>query len=102
MDTGVPSVLPKDISFFDFRTKGGRTIPEDSSPNLVLRYVRNVDTETHMLMVSLVYLAVEGSREGIYCFWNLIIWTSFTSHEIEEGIKSAIDVAKGASSIFQW
>ncbi|MDA9940678.1 hypothetical protein N9C18_01315 [Planktomarina temperata] len=100
VDTGVPSVLPKDKSFFDFRTKGGRAIPEDSSPNLVLRYVRNVDTETHMLMVSLVYLAVEGSREGFIAFGALLHGPSFTSHEIEKGIKSAIDVARGASSFF--
>ena len=100
VDTGSPSILPKDISFFDFRNKGGRTIPKDSSPNLVLRYVSNVDTETHMLMVSLVYHAVEGSREGFIAFGTLLYGSSFNSHQIEEGIKSAIDVAQGASSIF--
>ena len=100
VDTGTPSVLPKDISFFDFRNKGGRTIPKAPSPNLVLRYVSNVDTETHMLMVSLVYLAVEGSREGFIAFGTLLHGPSFSSQQIEEGIKSAIDVAQGASSIF--
>jgi len=100
VDTGVPSILPKDKSFFDFRTKDGRSVPKDSSPNLVIRYVSNVDTETHMLMVSLVYLAVEGSREGFVAFGTLLYGNSFTSDEIEKGIKSAFEVAKGASSFF--
>lgn len=100
VDTGVPSILPKDKSFFDFRTKGGRAVPKDSTPNLVIRYVSNVDTETHMLMVSLVYLAVEGSREGFVGFGSLLYGNSFTSDEVEKGVKSAIGVAKGASSFF--
>tara|TARA_B100000767_G_scaffold274197_1_gene306468 strand:- start:3643 stop:5670 length:2028 start_codon:yes stop_codon:yes gene_type:complete len=100
VDTGVPSVLPKDISYFDFRTRGGRTIPSDASPNLVLRYVSNVDTKLHMLMVSLVYRATEGNRQGFVAFGTLLYGSSFSSHEIDKGIQSAIDVAQGSSSFF--
>ena len=100
VDTGAPSVLPKDISYFDFRTKGGRTIPPDAIPNLVLRYVSNIDTEFHMLMVSLVYRATEGNRQGFVAFGTLLYGPSFSLDEINKGIQSAINVAQGSSSFF--
>ena len=93
VETASPSVLPKDISFFDFRTKDGRCIPTDGNPNLILRF--NGD----MLMVSLLYKATEGNRQGFMSFGCLFI-SDFDHQTIHKGMMKAIELAKSASSYF--
>ena len=100
VDTGVPSVLPKDISYFDLRTRGGRAIPADETPNLIIRYNSSGEQgETPMIMVALCYRAIEGNREGFIAFGSLI-FEPFSSSKIEEGIQAAIKVARNSTDIF--
>lgn len=100
VDTGVPSVLPKDISYFDLRTRGGRAIPADETPNLIIRYNSSGEQgETPMIMVALCYRAIEGNREGFIAFGSLI-FEPFSSSKIEEGIQAAIEVARNSTDIF--
>ena len=100
VDTGVPSVLPKDISYFDLRTRGGRTIPPDNTPNLIIRYTSSGEQrETPMIMVALCYRAIEGNREGFIAFGSLI-FEPFSSKNIEDGIQTAIRVARNSTDIF--
>lgn len=100
VDTGVPSVLPKDISYFDFRTRGGRAIPSDDAPNLVVRYNGNAEQgNPSMMMVALCYRAIEGNREGFIAFGSLL-FEPFSSRKIDEGIQAAIKVARNSSDFF--
>ena len=100
VDTGVPSVLPKDISYFDLRTRGGRAIPADETPNLIIRYNSSGEQgETPMIMVALCYRAIEGNREGFIAFGSLI-FEPFSSSKIEEGIQAAIKVTRNSTDIF--
>ena len=93
VETASPSVLPKDISFFDFRTKDGRCIPKDGNPNLILRF------NGEMLMVALLYRATEGNRQGFMSFGCLFI-SDFNHQTIYKGMMKAIELAKSASSYF--
>ena len=100
VDTGTPSVLPKDISYFDLRTRGGRAIPADDTPNLIIRYNSSGEQGgTPMIMVALCYRAIEVNREGFIAFGSLI-FEPFSANQIEEGIEAAIKVAKNSTDIF--
>ena len=75
VECDVPAVLPNDTSYFDFRRKKGRAIPDDSSPNVVVRkfYSEDDDTAGDLLLVALIYKAQEGVEKaallvlGVYC-----------------------------------
>ena len=100
VDTGLPSVLPKDVSYFDFRARGGRLIPLDETPNLIVRYNSSADqSDTPMIMVALCYRAIEGNREGFIAFGSLI-FEPFSSKKIIDGIKASIEVARTSKNIF--
>jgi hypothetical protein len=100
VETGAPSVLPKDISYFDFRTKGGRVVPADDTPNLIVRYSSSRELgEPPMMMVALNYRAIEGSREGFIAF-GCLLFEPFSAKKIEDGIQTAIKVAQNSTNIF--
>ena len=70
VECDVPAVLPNDISYFDFRRNNRRTIPDDSSPNVVIRKIESTDknNDWELLLVALVYKAQEGVRR-FYWIW---------------------------------
>ena len=69
-----PAVLPNDISYFDFRRRNRRAIPDDSSPNVVIRKIFSDDDENagELLLVALIYKAQEGVREGFIGFGSIL------------------------------
>ena len=98
VQTEFPSVFPGDISYFDFRVRGARCIPADQNPNLVIRF--NISAGSPMIMVSLVYEAVEGTRKGFVGFGCLIFEKDFNDRSIQNGILKAIELAQNAKSYF--
>ena len=54
VECDVPAVLPNDTSYFDFRRNNRRAIPDDSSPNVVIRkfYSEDDDTAGDLLLVA--------------------------------------------------
>ena len=99
VDTGAPSVLPKDISYFDFRRREGRAIPSDDTPNLVIRYSSISEQAEPMMLVALCYRAIEGKRQGFIAFGTLL-FEPFSSKKIEEGVQAAIKIARNSSDLF--
>lgn len=98
VQTEFPSVLPGDISYFDFRVRGARCIPADQNPNLVIRF--NISSGSPMIMVSLVYEAVEGTRKGFVGFGCLIFEKDFNDRSIQNGILKAIELAQNSENYF--
>ena len=98
VQTEFPSVFPSDISYFDFRVRGARCIPADQNPNLVIRF--NISSGSPMIMVSLVYEAVEGTRKGFVGFGCLIFEKDFNDRSIQNGILKAIELAQNSESYF--
>jgi hypothetical protein len=98
VQTEFPSVFPGDISYFDFRVRGARCIPADQNPNLVIRF--NISARSPMIMVSLVYEAVEGTRKGFVGFGCLIFEKDFNDRSIQNGILKAIELAQNSKSYF--
>lgn len=98
VQTEFPSVFPGDISYFDFRVRGARCIPADQNPNLVIRF--NISSGSPMIMVSLVYEAVEGTRKGFVGFGCLIFEKDFNDRSIQNGILKAIELAQNSENYF--
>ena len=98
VQTEFPSVFPGDISYFDFRVRGARCIPADQNPNLVIRF--NISAGSPMIMVSLVYEAVEGTRKGFVGFGCLIFEKDF--NDINEVPINAYDHTINSSFWFRF
>ena len=102
VECDVPAVLPNDTSYFDFRRKKGRAIPDDSSPNVVIRkfYSENDDTAGDLLLVALIYKAQEGVREGGFIGFGSILVNNHTQSNIKIALQNAINLANKSSDFF--
>ena len=96
-----PAVLPNDISYFDFRRRNRRAIPDDSSPNVVIRKIFSDDDENagELLLVALIYKAQEGVREGFIGFGS-ILTENHTKTNIKAALQNAISLANKSSDYF--
>ena len=70
-----PAALPNDLSYFDLRRKNRRAIPTDNSPNVVIRKIESdtVENAGNIILVALVYKALEGVREGFIAFGCILV-----------------------------
>ena len=101
VECDVPAVLPNDLSYFDFRRSNRRAIPDDNSPNVVIRKIfSEVDENAaELLLVALIYKAQEGEREGFIGFGSILAHGK-NRDEIKIALHNAIKLANKSNEIF--
>ena len=96
-----PAILPNDLSYFDLRRKNRRAIPNDNLPNVVIRKIESEDDENagDILLVALVYKAMEGVREGFIAFGSILV-EDINYENLAIALRKCIALANQSSSFF--
>ena len=96
-----PAVLPRDLSYFDLRRSERRAIPKDNTPNVLIRKIESDTFENagDIILIALVYKALEGSRDGFVGFGCIIVG-GISQANVTEALRKSIVLANQSGDYF--